>query len=223
MKTKTEKVIGIPGYNNPDGSSFGAGLNHLEFIRTFGNARIIMPWEEKVEVDLLYLPGGLDVSPSSYGAVPGFKTSNQDVMKEFFFNERLKNYVGNTSIFGVCLGMQMLGVYFGSKLTQNLVFHEQSDSRWTTAHSVTVRNPNVDEDDKFDVNSHHHQCILESEISDALEVSATAECYEPYREHELIVEAFRHKELPIVGVQFHPEELYDYFSMDLITKLLYDN
>lgn len=220
--TETRKVIGIPGWNSSDGSYFGGGLNHLEFINTFGNARIIMPWEEKVDVDLLYLPGGLDVAPSSYGAVPGFKTSNQDVMKQFFFNERLENYIDNTPIFGVCLGMQMLGVYFGSKLTQHLSFHEQSDTRWKAAHSVTVRNPNVDEDDRFDVNSHHHQCILESELADVLEVSATAECDEPYREQELIVEAFRHKELPIVGVQWHPEELYDMFSMDAITELLYD-
>ena len=57
-------TIGIPAYKVD--SNFGCGLTHLEFISQYGNPRIILPWEENVPVDALYLPGGLDLNPSSY-------------------------------------------------------------------------------------------------------------------------------------------------------------
>jgi putative glutamine amidotransferase len=226
MTKFNKKVIGIPGWRSYDGDSFGAGTNHLDFISTFGNPRIIMPWEGKVKVDLLYLPGGLDLAPTTYGAVPRFKTTNHDVFKEFFYRERLSKYINNTPIFGVCLGMQMLSVYFGSKLTQNLIFHEQSDARWQTAHSVTVINPQhqdngEEEEQEFEVNSHHHQCVLKSQLSEELTPLCKADADgEPFIDaDDYIVEAFRHNTLPIVGVQWHPEELYDDFSLDMIPTL----
>ena len=80
-------VIGIPGYKVD--TNFGVGIANLEFVSTFGNPRIILPWEEDVPIDVLYLTGGLDVNPTSYGEVPGFKTSNTDVFKQFFFEKRL--------------------------------------------------------------------------------------------------------------------------------------
>ena len=215
MKSKT---IGIPGYKTD--ISFGAGINHLEFISNFGNAKIIMPWEKYVKVDLLYLPGGLDTAPSNYGEVPRYNTSNQDVMKEFFFRNRLKNYIeAGTPIFGVCLGMQELAVYFGSKLTQDFIYHSQSDDRWETAHCVW--NPN-NAKDKFEVNSHHHQGVLMSQLSDELEALYITECEEPFikSDTDWIVEAFQHKSLPIMGLQWHPEECYDNFSINSMRGLL---
>lgn len=222
MKSK-QKIIGIPGYKSINGDFFGAGINHLAYIERFGKARILMPFEQKVDIDLLYLPGGLDLSPSSYGEVPNFRTSNQDVMKEFFYHCRLKNYVGEVPIFGVCLGMQMLGVYFGSKLTQDLLYHEQSPDRWETAHTVYSINPphNKKGGVEFEVNSHHHQCILNSNLSDELSPLFKADCHEPDAEiDEYIIEAFEHKTLPIVGVQWHPEELNDEFCGYTIKGLL---
>ena len=87
------KVIGIPGYTGKDSNNFGVGNHHLEFVSKFGDARIIMPWEEKADIDLLYLPGGLDTAPRNYGAVPAYTTSAQDVFKEHFFLNNLKNYI----------------------------------------------------------------------------------------------------------------------------------
>lgn len=214
------KIIGIPGYRY-EMSSFGSGLNHLEYISSFGNARIIMPWEEFVDVDMLYLPGGLDINPRSYGEVPSFKTSNTDVFKQFFYDERLPNYVGRVPIFGVCLGMQQLAVYFGSKLTQDLKFHEQSSSRWGDAHKVipTVRyleNKNVK--NGMNVNSHHHQCVTLSNLGKDLISTHLCDNFDNFQDP--IVESFQHRTLPIAGVQWHPEELYDEYSTRIINRLL---
>lgn len=193
-----KKIIGIPGYKSENGF-FGAGSNHLEYLSQFGNVRIIMPYEELVKVDLLYIPGGLDLNPNSYGEVPGFKTSNQDVFKQFFFDKRLKGYVDSrTPILGVCLGMQELAVYFGSKLTQNLISHPQSSSRGEKAHKVHMidNNGRILTDKKYtmEVNSHHHQGVLLSDLNDSLKPLLVSEGTEG------IVEAFEHRELKIIGI-----------------------
>jgi len=216
-----KKIIGIPGYKNYDTDFFGAGKAHLEFIATFGVPRILMPWEEKVDIDLLYLPGGLDISPDAYDEVPSFSTSNQDVMKEFFFRRRLPNYIKDTPIFGVCMGMQVLGAFFGSKLIQNLRNHPESEDRGETAHSVSVMNDDdIITHKGFKVNSHHHQGILASQLSDQLLGLYKTKVNEPNIEDDSLIEAFKHKKLPIYGVQWHPEDIYDKFSLAVMNKLL---
>lgn len=202
-------TIGIVGYKFEE-RSFGAGINYLEFVSTFGNPRILMPWEEKVDVDLLFLPGGMDTSPSSYSQVPKFNTGNHDVFKEFFFKERLKNYVGNTPIFGVCLGFQMLNIYLGGSLEQDLLFHAQSSDRWQTAHKVHAGlRPDGKVDKKsphFSVNSHHHQAVTLKSIAPVVKplLFAENEDFEISGE-PVIVEAFECKKMRIGGVQYHPK------------------
>ena len=67
-----KKTIGIPGYKGTDSNNFGVGNNYLSFCQKLGyNPRIIMPWEEYVEVDMLLLPGGMDISPVNYDSIPG--------------------------------------------------------------------------------------------------------------------------------------------------------
>lgn len=207
------KRIGIPAFKT--GENFGVGLNHLEFVNNFGDPVLIMPHEEKVKVDLLYLTGGLDLNPSSYGEIPGFKTSNTDVYKQFFFDKRLKNYVSDTPIFGVCLGFQMLNVFFGGKLTQHAINHPQSSDRFRKGHEVSyITSEGIKE--KFEVNSHHHQLVRLDQLGNKLTPVAI---YEDSSKNP-VVEAFAHQELPIVAVQWHPEEWYDNFSKSYINSLL---
>jgi putative glutamine amidotransferase len=204
------KRIGIVGSKFENG--FGVGLHNIEYMHGFGNVHIIMPWEEfNDKLDMIYLPGGLDVNPATYGQLPGFRTSNTDVFKQFFLEHRLKNYVdAGTPIFGVCLGFQQLNVFFGGKLIQDNPFHAQSTDRGVAAHKVITSMG-----DEFYVNSHHHQCVTRKNLSSELEVLAMSLTGG-------VVESFKHKQLPIVGVQWHPEEYFDSFSDSQIKSLLND-
>lgn len=220
------KVIGIPGYVSK-ADSFGAGVNHLEFISKFGDARIIMPWEDFVEVDMLYLPGGLDTAPANYGEAPSYSTSNQDVHKEHFFRERLQNYIdAGIPILGVCLGAQMLAVKFGCKLTQDLLFHAQSGDRWKTAHKIAPISGKEYVNwswifKAFEVNSHHHQALTLNNISDQIEPIFVAENEDAFvTDDDKIVEVFKIRDRQIYGIQYHPEELYDALSREIIYSLL---
>ena len=214
------KTIGIIGYRSEDGSVFGAGSNYLELVSRFGKPHIIFPGDDLVPVDLLMLPGGLDIAPQSFGAVPAFKTGNADVFKQFFFEKRLSLYVNaNVPIFGICLGFQMLAVYFGSMMEQHLWRHPQSQGRGMAAHTVTpLPEAKHYATLPFEVNSHHHQGIFLNGLSDELESLALAKD-NPDSDH-MLVEAFRHRSKPIMAVQWHPEEWFDTFSCIMINDLL---
>lgn len=242
-----KKTILVPGYtyrNGSDIAGFGVGINYLNFLHKFGKVRILTPDDEFVKGDLLFLPGGMDTASSNYGETPSFSLGHQDAHKEWFMKERLPHYIGKIPIFGVCLGMQQLAVTFGSTLEQHLMWHKDSDSRWSPAHYVFqdsafqngIIKKSVKEEIKekkytnlgFKVNSHHHQCVYDTHLSDPLQPLLFAEQNEwdmhflnqVANHNSRIVEAFVHKELPIVGVQWHPEELYDRFSVQAMYDLL---
>lgn len=195
--SQKKKLIGVPGFLNSEGM-FGVTGNYMQFASKYGNVRIIMPHEEHVEVDLLLLPGGLDLKPSTYKQIPNYKTTNHDVFKQFFFEERLGNYIeAGTPMFGICLGFQMINVALGGSLKQHLIWHPQSSGRWADAHEVDlVLEPKVE--DKFQtikVNSHHHQAVMTEGLAEELIPIAT------YNDSEgVIVEAFINSERKIGGV-----------------------
>ena len=214
------KTIGIVGYKSDDGAIFGAGSNYLDFISRFGKPYIIFPDEERADIDLLILPGGPDIAPQSFGAVPTVKTGNQDVFKQFFYEKRLSLYIdANIPVFGICLGFQMLATYFGSALEQHLWRHPQSAGRGVAGHSVTPLPAAARyATQPFEVNSHHHQGVFLDGLSTDLEPLALAETDSDT--DKTPVEAFRHRSKPIMAVQWHPEEWFDTFSCMMIDDLL---
>ena len=95
-------------------------------------------------------------------------------------------------IFGVCLGHQVIVQYFGGKIGHAPEPMHGKPSR--VAHNekgifAGVENP-------LQAGRYHSLCVLE--LPDCLEQTA---------EFEGIVMGIRHKELPIFGVQFHPESI----------------
>jgi len=213
--------IGVYAYSTGE-NSFGVAKNYLDFISQFGSPKIITPDEYyRDDLDALVLVGGADLSPSSYGQYPNFYTSNTDVFKQHVYDNCLPNYVANgKKILGICLGMQQLACYFGSKLTQHLPFHTQSDYDAKPAHDV------ISDLGTFKVTSTHHQGVIRNELSDKLEVLAFArnEEYSNVKSkdplHVDIVEVFKHKDLPIIGVQSHPERYCEHILFKMIKNVL---
>lgn len=201
---KKEKIIGVPAW--VDKERYGVGVQYLEFLSYYGKPRILMPWEEYAEdIDLLFLTGGPDLLTSSYHQHPSYYTGNPCQFRQFFYDERLANYVGKKPIFGVCLGMQALNVHFGGTLEQHM-YHETDAS---SEHDIWTPG-GVKIDGK--VHSSHHQAVAE------LGENLIPLAYNNKKKE--VVEAFRHSQLPIVGVQFHPERANTRFSEDLLLELL---
>jgi len=228
MTNKKGAVIGIPGWKIGD-NSFGVTIPYLDFFNQYGRVKILTLHEDvDPTIDLLVIPGGADVDPLRYGAVPHFSTSRPDPIKEYFDAKVLPRYIDNkTPVFGICRGIQTIAVHFGAILVQDMPNHETNDSskREFGVHNIIITNFNFKRDftqyngfkEVLKVNSLHHQCVSNKGFPDCLEVIAV---YKGKSDNSSI-EAIRHRDLPIMAVQYHPEEMgYDILSDYIIETLI---
>ena len=102
------------------------------------------------------------------------------------------HFKGKLPIFGVCLGHQVIIQYFGGKIDHAPECMHGKPSRITHNDQgvfESVENP-------LQAGRYHSLCGLE--LPDCLEKTAW---------FESVVMGVQHKELPIYGVQFHPESI----------------
>ena len=124
--------------------------------------------------------------------------------------EIIKTYAGSKSIFGVCLGQQAIGEVFGGSLTNlNEVYHGVA-----TQVTLTVTDELLFQglESNFEVGRYHSWVVSDQDLPDCLEVLAVTE------EEEIM--GLRHKEYPIVGVQFHPESILTEYGRELLQNFL---
>lgn len=214
------KQIGIVGWKVGD-NSFGVTVPYYEYFNFFGDVQILSPNSSVKELDLLVLPGGADVNPLRYKAKPRLYTGAPNPFLEYFDEKVLPKYIAKgTPIFGICRGLQSLNVLFGGTLYQHKQHEYSSEYRGQEVHGVVQHyNPETDvltpvsgkSKPAFKVNSLHHQCI--KDLAEPLVATLT-------HDKDGTIEAIKHRELPIHAVQYHPEELWDDFSITVISKLL---
>lgn len=155
------------------------------------------------KVDGILLPGGVDLNPALYHEK---NTDSRDVDEELDKLELAviqKAVEAHTPILGICRGHQILNVYFGGTLIQNV---EHCDIHaWTgkedRVHLTTVKEGSfldaVYDAEEIAVNSAHHQAV--KQLGEGLEAVQFAA--------DGVLEAFRHIRLPIYAVQWHPERM----------------
>jgi len=99
-------------------------------------------------------------------------------------------------IFGVCRGMQILNDYFHGKIEKT-----DNSNHIKKNHEVKIINEFLKKylkNEKINVNSYHNNIITKNNLSNALKPFAVFE-------NDQTIEGFVHKELPIMGVMWHPE------------------
>jgi putative glutamine amidotransferase len=197
--------IGIPG-SETDGV-FGVHTNYLYWIEQVGTPVIVTPSLEE-PLKFLYgivLPGGADIYPGKYGQWPEYRTSKPNTYLEYFDDHVLPLFVeAKLPIFGICRGLQALNVFFGGTLRQDLVDHPYSQHETDLVHRVTTRDRSV-----FRTNSFHHQGI--ARLGNGVRVEANSE-------ESGLVEAIS-VDANIFAVQWHPERMWDAYSIKKFTTL----
>lgn len=197
---------------------FYLGRDYSEAIEGFGGVPVhisLIPNREYLAevvsgLDGVFLPGSdTDTNPLRYNEEPHPKLGRVIFEKEetdlLVLAEAEKR---NLPIFGICFGMQILNVYRGGTLFQDIpsqvpdsIKHQQGEPLARNSHTIEVFENSILSrlitSNPVQVNSHHHQAIRE--VGRNLKVTALAkdgiiECVEDIRADRFIL-----------GVQWHPE------------------
>ncbi len=100
-----------------------------------------------------------------------------------------------TPLIGVCLGHQTIGEVFGGKVIR---CHEIVHGKMGTMHH-TGKGLFKDLPSPFEATRYHSLIVERESLPDCLEITAELE--------DGTIMGLQHKELPIHGVQFHPESI----------------
>lgn len=193
------------------GQVSGLERGYLEFFSKMGVQTIsFSPWTNSAKeildrhpVTHIVFTGGNDVSPEVYKENPD-KPSDYSMDRDRFEMDLLKEAAERKiPALGICRGMQLMNVYNGGKLVQDLHAHLGFDGHPPRInHTVKVVDEKLKEKisrSEFSVNSFHCQAVTVKKMSSELKASLIAE--------NEIVEGFYHPTLPMAGIQWHPERM----------------
>jgi anthranilate synthase/aminodeoxychorismate synthase-like glutamine amidotransferase len=122
--------------------------------------------------------------------------------------ELVRRLAGKFPILGVCLGHQAIGVAFGGKIIRApKLFHGKTSEIHHDRKGVFQKLP-----DPFTA-TRYHSLIVERK-SLPRELAITAETSDG------IIMGFRHRKLPVEGVQFHPESVLTQSGKQLLQNFL---
>jgi anthranilate synthase/aminodeoxychorismate synthase-like glutamine amidotransferase len=122
--------------------------------------------------------------------------------------EAIKYFAGKIPVFGVCLGHQSIGQVFGGKVIRaRRLMHGKTSPVHHDNKGVFAGLPNP-----FDATRYHSLIIEKETLPDCFEITAHAD------EDEIM--GIRHKELPVFGVQFHPESILTTHGKKLLKNFL---
>ncbi len=112
-------------------------------------------------------------------------------------NDVIRHFAGRVPILGVCLGHQCIGHVFGAKIVRApRIMHGKTSMIHHDGQGVFRGLPNP-----FEATRYHSLIIDPDTLPAEFVVSAWTE--DPGHEREIM--AIRHREIPLEGVQFHPE------------------
>ena len=217
-------IIGISAYPKTYEAATGPTLLHtasryyVESVERAGGVPVVLPVVDPDDVpDMLgaiqgvVMTGGGDVQPSLYSATPAPETHNVDPRRDAFDIALLQCALQREiPVLAICRGMQVANVALGGTLLQHVqavggVRHDQHDHGHEGVHKVKIEpDSHLAEalgETELDVNSIHHQAVLEAAPGSRAVAWADDGSVEAFE-----IEGNQH----LVAVQWHPELLEDW-------------
>lgn len=191
--------------------------SYINFVKDSGFEPVVLAYTDNKDkilemvssCDAIVLCGGEDVDPARYGEKSSDKLGKVNKKRDAWEWAVLDAAVPlKKPILGICRGSQLLNVYFGGTLWQDLPSeynncakegHRLADGG---EHQIIIepnsRLASYCGGTKLSVNSRHHQAVKK------LGRGFKAAAHSP----DGVIEAIENTEYPAIGVQFHPEMLY---------------
>jgi putative glutamine amidotransferase len=183
------------------------------------------------ELDGFVFQGGADIAPESYGESPIANGRWPGDPYRDAYELKLMEYAirNDKPVLGICRGFQLMNVYFGGSLFQDLIMeregsiiHRDGAVYDQMNHGIRLQEGSLlarlhQDDPVRRVNTVHHQGLKRT--GDQLEELAWCEA-------DGLVEAFHWKGAPagkVLGVQWHPEFFYNSESPLMEAHFIYDH
>lgn len=121
--------------------------------------------------------------------------------------EIIEKFAGKLPILGVCLGLQAIGEVFGAKVVPAArIMHGKTSLLWHSQQGLYANLPQG-----FPVARYHSLALQAESLPHELFVDAWTgidEVEQPQWDHtQAEVMAIRHSDMPVFGVQYHPEAI----------------
>ncbi len=172
--------------------------NLLHYIGELG-AEVVVKRNDAITVEeaLAMNPEGIVISPGPC-----------DPDKAGICLELIKAAAGKVPIFGVCLGHQAIGQAFGGKVVRaEMPMHGKVSSISNNGRGIFRGLP-----EWFDVTRYHSLIVDKKTLPKCLSVTAKTE--------DGVIMGLQHNELPIFGVQFHPESIASKHGHEILKSFL---
>ena len=192
--------------------SVGRNADPTNYIRAVEKAggtpcALYLP-QPDLSYDGLILAGGGDMEPSLFGQ-ENCGSANIDPARDRAELTLLDVFAGaGKPILGICRGHQVVNVWAGGDLIQDLGKQNEAHRRVESdrVHKVCARSGLLKElyGENFAVNSAHHQAV--GAVGAGLAVTACSA--------DGVIEAMEHETLPIFTFQFHPERMNSAQTVD---------
>jgi anthranilate synthase/aminodeoxychorismate synthase-like glutamine amidotransferase len=120
----------------------------------------------------------------------------------------IRHFAGRIPLLGVCLGHQCIGEVFGGDIIRApALFHGKTSMIYHDGKTIFRGLPHP-----FEATRYHSLVIRRETLPDCLELSAETD--------DGVIMGVRHRELPIEGVQFHPESILTREGKKLLANFL---
>lgn len=193
MTPKTLLLMKILVLDNYD--SFTYNLVHL--IEKVSDADVDVFRNDKISLEQIAAYDKIVLSPG-----PGLP-KDAGIMPQL-----IKTYHATKSIFGVCLGMQAIGEYYGASLKNlDTVCHGQATLVKTNQKGIFQHCPK-----EFAVGRYHSWVVDQIQLPPELEITAI--------DLSENIMALKHVKDNVCGVQFHPESILSEYGAEIFKNWL---
>ncbi len=177
--------------------------NLVQYLGELGADVVVHRNDEITLADIERMaPDGIVVSPGP--CTPNEAGISMDVIRTFG---------PHVPTLGVCLGHQCIGQVFGGNVVRaRRVMHGKTSMIHHKGHGVFSNLPNP-----FEATRYHSLIVERESMPDCLEVTAWT-THDDGNIDEIM--GVRHRELPVEGVQFHPESILTVVGHDLLRNFL---